>query len=217
MDPKLAAFFLLSLALTVTPGVDMALVTRNTLSRGRAAALATTLGVTSGLPVHAFMSAVGLSVLLSQSAAAFEIVKLLGAAYLFYLGIRTFITAGKQGKATVPGGSTAEPDLIRQEGRNLYTRSYIEGLLTNLLNPKVALFYLTFLPQFMSPGDPVIARSLLLAGIHAGLGILWLTVYAYFVSRLSAVLNRARVRRNIERVTGAMLMAFGLRLLWERR
>lgn len=217
MDQKLVAFFLLSAALTITPGVDMALVTRNTLSRGRAAALATTLGVTSGLPVHAFLSAVGLSVLLSQSAAAFEMVKLLGAAYLFYLGIRTFVTAGKQDKATAHRKATAEADPGRQEKRNLLIHSYREGLLTNLLNPKVALFYLTFLPQFMSLGDPVVAKSLLLAGIHAGLGILWLTLYAYFVSRLSALLNRAVVKRNIERVTGALLVAFGLRLLWERR
>src|SRR4051794_24431316 len=97
MDPKLIAFIVLSTALTVTPGIDMALVTRNTLSRGRTAAFVTTLGICSGLPVHAFLSAVGLSVILSRSALAFEIVKLLGAGYLIYLGIRTFATAGKQG------------------------------------------------------------------------------------------------------------------------
>src|SRR5437764_11162583 len=97
MDQKLIAFIILSAALTVTPGIDMALVTRNTLSRGRAAAFATTLGITSGLPIHAFLSAVGLSVILSRSALAFEIVKFLGAAYLIYLGVRTFVTAGKQG------------------------------------------------------------------------------------------------------------------------
>jgi threonine/homoserine/homoserine lactone efflux protein len=95
VDPKLIAFIVLSAILTVTPGVDMALVTRNTLSRGRSAAFATTLGVTSGLPIHAFLSAVGLSVILSRSALAFETVKFLGAGYLLYLGIRTFIMAGK--------------------------------------------------------------------------------------------------------------------------
>jgi threonine/homoserine/homoserine lactone efflux protein len=108
-----------------------------------------------------------------------------------------------------------QPPVSRQEGRPAL--SYVEGLFTNLLNPKVALFYLTFLPQFISPGDPVIARSLLLAGIHAALGVIWLTVYAYFVSKLSELLNRPRVKRNIERVTGALLVGFGLRLVWEQR
>lgn len=212
MDSKLIAFFLISAVLTITPGVDMALVTRNTLRRGRVAAFATTLGVTSGLPIHAFLSSVGLSVLLSQSAQAFEVVKLLGAGYLLYLGIRTFISAGRGDAATDPeqgahGGS------LPPGGSSGFRRSYMEGLTTNLLNPKVALFYLTFLPQFIQPGDPVVLRSLLLASIHAGLGILWLTTYAYFVSKLSALLNRPRIKRNIERVTGAVLVGFGVRLL----
>src|SRR5439155_8993270 len=99
----------------------------------------------------------------------------------------------------------------------ILARSYVEGLLTNLLNPKVALFYLTFLPQFISPGDPVLQKSLLLAGIHITLGLVWLSVYAYFVSRLSALFSRADMKRRLERVTGALLIALGLRLVWERR
>ncbi len=223
MDPKITAFFLIAAALTVTPGVDMALVTRNTLRRGRKATFFTTLGITSGLPVHAFLSAVGLSIILSQSAAAFEVVKLLGAGYLFYLGVRTFLSAGKddEGHASAGENVVAEvpekgPVGSRSSGR-LYAHAYMEGLLTNLLNPKVALFYLTFLPQFLSPGDPVVPKSLLLAGIHAGLGVVWLTIYAYFVSRLSQIMNRPTVKRNIERVTGAILVGFGLRLVWEQR
>ncbi|MFL5734234.1 MAG: LysE family translocator [Chloroflexia bacterium] len=97
------------------------------------------------------------------------------------------------------------------------TRSYFEGLLNNLLNPKVALFYLTFLPQFISPGDPVVAKSLLLAGIHVTMGLVWLTLYAYFVSRLSLLFSSAAVKRRLERVTGALLIALGLRLVWEKR
>ncbi len=196
----------------------MALVTRNTLRKGRRAAFLTTLGIVSGLPVHAFLSAVGLSVILSQSAVAFEVVKYLGACYLFYLGLRTILTAGKEGSHSTPtsgGAGIEQPFAPRREGRPAL--SYVEGLFTNLLNPKVALFYLTFLPQFISPGDPVIARSLLLAGIHGGLGVIWLTIYAYFVSKLSELLNRPRVKRNIERVTGALLLGFGLRLVWEQR
>ena len=220
MDTKLWAFVAFSAVLTITPGVDMALVARSALSRGRNAAFMTTLGIITGLPVHAFLSAVGLSVILSQSALAFETVKLLGAGYLVYLGVRTIISAGKSGgrhdkQTGVPATTTQA--LSRKETLRIYRRSYIEGLLNNLLNPKVALFYLTFLPQFMSPGDPVIARALLMGLIHAAEGIIWLMLYAYFLSRLSELMNRPSVKRNIERVTGLLLVGLGVRLVWEKR
>ncbi|MDQ5826702.1 MAG: LysE family translocator [Chloroflexota bacterium] len=220
MDAKLWAFVLVSAVLTITPGVDMALVARSALSRGRNAAFMTTLGIITGLPIHAFLSAVGLSVILSQSALAFETVKLLGAGYLIYLGVRTIVSAGKGGgKHDQQAGVEAAqpPALSRAETRRLYLRSYVEGLLNNLLNPKVALFYLTFLPQFMSPGDPVVARSLLMSLIHAAEGIIWLMLYAYFLSRLGAIMNRPRVKRNIERATGLLLVGLGVRLVWEKR
>lgn len=198
----------------------MALVARSALSRGRNAAFMTTLGIITGLPVHAFLSAVGLSVILSQSALAFETVKLLGAGYLVYLGVRTIISAGKSGgkrdKQTSMLPTTMQA-LNRKETLRIYRRSYIEGLLNNLLNPKVALFYLTFLPQFMSPGDPVIARALLMGLLHAAEGIIWLMLYAYFLSRLSELMNRPSVKRNIERVTGLLLVGLGVRLVWEKR
>lgn len=220
MDAKLWAFVLVSAVLTITPGVDMALVARSALSRGRNAAFMTTLGIITGLPVHAFLSAVGLSVILSQSALAFETVKLLGAGYLVYLGVRTIISAGrssdKHDAQASPQGSTTQLR-TRFETRRLYFRSYVEGLLNNLLNPKVALFYLTFLPQFMSPGDPVVARALLMGLIHAAEGIIWLMLYAYFLSKLSELMNRPSVKRNIERVTGLLLVGLGVRLVWEKR
>jgi threonine/homoserine/homoserine lactone efflux protein len=220
MDAKLWAFVAFSVVLTITPGIDMALVARSALSRGRNAAFMTTLGIVTGLPVHAFLSAVGLSVILSQSALAFETVKLLGAGYLVYLGVRTIISAGKSsGKHDTEAVSQASTLQVRtrEETMSIYRRSYIEGLLNNLLNPKVALFYLTFLPQFMSAGDPVIARSLLMGLIHAAEGIIWLMLYAYFLSRLSQLMSRPSVRRNIERVTGLLLVGLGVRLVWEKR
>lgn len=220
MDAKLWAFVAFSAVLTITPGVDMALVARSALSRGRNAAFMTTLGIITGLPVHAFLSAVGLSVILSQSALAFETVKLLGAGYLIYLGVRTIISAGKSdGKHDTQAAIQASTPQARtrEETLRIYRRSYVEGLLNNLLNPKVALFYLTFLPQFMSPGDPVIARSLLMGLIHAAEGIIWLMLYAYFLSKLSELMSRPSVKRNIERVTGLLLVGLGVRLVWEKR
>ena len=96
-------------------------------------------------------------------------------------------------------------------------RAFLQGFLTNILNPKVAIFYLTFLPQFISPGQPVLRRSLLLASIHIAMGFAWLSGYAWFVDRLGAVLTRPRVKVWLERVTGGVLVALGARLAWERR
>ncbi len=156
---------------------------------------------------------------LSQSAVAFEKVKLIAEGYLIYLGVRTIISAGRSGgkHSRVAAQEVVEQAPDRVATRKAYLRSYVEGLLNNLLNPKVALFYLTFLPQFMSPGDPVLARSLLMGLIHAAEGIIWLMLYAYFLSRLSELMNRPAVKRNIERVTGLLLVGLGVRLVWEKR
>jgi threonine/homoserine/homoserine lactone efflux protein len=94
---------------------------------------------------------------------------------------------------------------------------FLQGFLTNILNPKVAVFYLTFLPQFISPGEPVLRRSLFLAGIHIAMGLVWLSAYAWFVDQLGAVLTRPRVKAWLERTTGALLIALGVRLAWARR
>ena len=95
--------------------------------------------------------------------------------------------------------------------------AFRQGFLTNVLNPKVAIFYLTFLPQFIAPGQPVLTRSLMLASIHIAMGLVWLTAYAWFIDRLGSVLTRPAVKAWLERVTGGLLVAIGARLAWERR
>ena len=216
MDSQVLAFAGIAAILTITPGNDMALVMRNTLARGRRAALATSVGICSGLLVHATLSALGLSAVLSQSAAAYEVVKLAGAAYLVWIGIQSWRTAGHAASTT---GARDEPGQPQRSGvpAGGVLRSALEGLLSNVLNPKVALFYLTFLPQFVGPGDPVLRKSLLLATLHIVMGLVWLSFYVYLLGRLSQLLARANVRRRLERVTGALLIGLGLRLAWERR
>ncbi len=212
MDPHILMFLGLAVVLTITPGADTALVTKNTLSHGRPAALATTLGISTGLMVHATMSGLGLSAILNESALAFEIVKWIGAAYLVFIGLRSLF-----GKGHLAAAAHAEAPTEAGSGRQVWRRAYTQGLLTNVLNPKVALFYLTLLPQFMVPGDAVLLKSLLLAGIHITLGLVWLSTYAYFLSRLSDMLMRPAVRQRLERVTGLLLLALGVRLAWEHR
>jgi RhtB (resistance to homoserine/threonine) family protein len=217
LDPQLTAFFILSAALTVTPGADMALVTRNTLSYGRVPAFFTTLGISTGVATHAFLWAIGLSAIISQSATLYEAVKIVGAAYLVFLGVRSLLGPGKQKEAQAASEADRPVTHDTRGDNKLLARSFSQGLLTNVLNPKVALFYLTFLPQFIAPTDPVIQKSLMLAGIHITLGLIWLTTYSYLEDRLSDLLMRPDTKRKIERVTGALLIALGVRLVWERR
>lgn len=204
LDGQFLAGLVVLALLTISPGADMALVAKITLERGRRAALIATLGICSGLFVHATLSALGLSVILTTSAEAFTVVKLVGAAYLAFLGAQALRHSFRHETAeSLPRRRTGTP--------------FFEGLLSNVLNPKVAVFYLTFMPQFISPGDNVFARSIAFAVAHAIMGILWLSAYAYVLSRIGALLGRAGLRRWLERATGGVLIALGARLALERR
>jgi RhtB (resistance to homoserine/threonine) family protein len=212
IDNQVLAFAGIAAILTVTPGADTMLVMRSVFARGQRAGLLTSLGICSGLFFHATLSALGLSLILVRSATAFSIVKLLGACYLIYLGGQSLWRAFRH-DARQPSAHEGFVNKQRKE----WWQSFLEGLLTNVLNPKVAIFYLAFLPQFISPGDSVLAKSLLLAGIHFMLGILWLSLVTMFLGKVRAFLIRPRVQRTIEATTGAVLIAFGARLAMERR
>ena len=230
MDSQLLAFVGLAAALTLLPGSDMALVLRSVVANGRRAGLVTALGVCSGLTVHASAAALGISTLLAASATAFTTLKLLGGAYLVFLGARMIVTTWRRGRGD-PGDSAAA--VGREEHPLASTRvgavrhpgstgggdaaAFATGFVTNVLNPKVAVFYLTILPQFVSPGDPVLRTCLLLGGIHIAMGLVWLSAYVWLLGRIAGVLTRPRVRRAVERVTGGLLVGLGLRLAWARR
>jgi RhtB (resistance to homoserine/threonine) family protein len=206
IDSQVLAFTGVAALLTLTPGSDTMLVVRSALVRGRRAGLLTVLGICCGLFIHATLSAVGLSVVLVQSARAFEILKLAGAGYLLCLGLQSIWSAAR---GALPAERTVGPVGAR--------RAFAEGLLNNVLNPKVAVFYLAFLPQFVGPGDPVLAKSILLASIHFAQGIVWLSLVTLFVARLRGTLTRPRVQRALESLTGLVLVGFGVRLAMERR
>ena len=207
LDPELIGFALVAGVVTVIPGADMALVARSVLTHGRRAGYVTSAGVCTGLWIHAVASALGISTILMTSAVLFSWVKLAGALYLVVLGALSLRRALAQGDLHDAAGETAPGT----------ASAFVQGLLSNLFNPKVALFYLTLLPQFIRPGDPVLARSLLLAGVHVVIGLVWLAFYAYSLGRLGAVLRRPRVRRVLEGATGLVLIGLGGRLAWERR
>ena len=226
MTSSLLAFIPVALLLTLIPGADTALVTRNALALGLRGARWTILGICTGCLIHATASALGLSAILATSARAYEIVKYVGAAYLVWIGVQGIWNAqnvvGSESK-TLTRFYQRRPWVSAQrradggERTAVSGRPFTQGFLTNILNPKVALFYLTFLPQFIPTGAPILRTSLLLAMIHNALGFAWLSIYARFVDRLRVALTRPVVKAWLERVTGGALVLLGARLAWSRR
>ncbi len=212
MDPQLWAFLLVATLLAVTPGADTLLVARNVLGRGRTAGLATIAGIAAGCFVHAALSAVGVSLILVRSAEAFHALKWGGAAYLVILGIQS-IRGWWHADDVAPDAAAAD----RERRGSRRGRSFLEGLLTNVLNPKVGLFYLAFLPQFIRPGDPVFARSLLLGALHVGIGVVWLSLLSLSLVRIRPLVESRLWRARLEGASGAVLIALGIRLAAERR
>jgi RhtB (resistance to homoserine/threonine) family protein len=205
--PHLVAFASVAAVLTIAPGADTALVTRFALARGRRAAFAAIVGIATGCAVHATFSALGLSVVLARSAALYHAIKIAGAAYLVYLGARTLWDTRRGRKANA--ARTSETASTRVDAT---LGAFGTGLLTNLLNPKVAIFYLTFLPQFVDARAPLLPQSLALAGVHIVMGLVWLGAYVQFLSLFRRAFERPRVKRWMERATGAVLVAFGLKI-----
>jgi threonine/homoserine/homoserine lactone efflux protein len=211
MNPQWIIFLSITAVLTITPGADTALVTRNTIARGRLAAFFTTLGICLGCLTHATLSALGLAAVLNRSEVWFNTVKLAGAIYLIYIGATSLWSAirHRQHQAEL---AQPPPEITGQR-----LRSFTEGLFSNLLNPKVMLFYFTFLPQFIAPGEPLLKKSLLLALIHVAMGLVWLTVFASLLHTMRGIFSRSAIRRRLEAVTGGLLIAFGLKLAFAKR
>lgn len=208
MAESALAFAGVAALLTVSPGADMALVARSALAEGRGAAFATTLGICLGLVIWAVASAVGLAALLAASSTAFLVVKVAGAAYLVALGAWT-VARGLR------GGSGPPDDVPPRSARR--GTAFRQGLVSNLLNPKIAVFYTTVLPQFIAPGDPALLVSLTLVTVHVAISLAWLSGYAYALASAAAVLQRAGVRRALDCLTGAVLMGLGARLAFVER
>jgi threonine/homoserine/homoserine lactone efflux protein len=193
------AFLGVSAVVIVTPGQDTALTIRNTLLGGRRAGTSTALGVAAGQAVWALATSAGVAALLRASEPAFLMIKLAGAAYLVWLGLRT-IFGHYEPKSDWPGGGTGT--------------AFRQGLVSNLGNPKMAIFFGSLLPQFASPS---FAGLLALGLCFCSLTLAWLSAYAVAVARAGDFLRRTRVRRTLDRVTGAVLVGLGIRLAAEQR
>jgi RhtB (resistance to homoserine/threonine) family protein len=210
MGIHLWAFLGISLLVIVAPGPDTAVVTKNALLHGRGAALGTSLGVNTGLLIWTITAALGIAAVVRASAVAFTILKLAGAAYLIWLGVQALREARHRSAHAVAG----DDDFHRRMGA---LTGFRQGLLSDLANPKIGLFFTSLLPQFVSPHEPVLVPFLLLGGLFVVMTLTWLCGYALLAARISGVLTRPPVKAALDRVTGVVLIGLGLRLALERR
>jgi threonine/homoserine/homoserine lactone efflux protein len=197
--------------LTITPGLDTALVLRTAAVEGRKQALLAGVGICFGCLLWGAAASFGLSALLAVSGFAYSVLRIVGAIYLGYLGIKLLTRA----LARTSSHRTAEPVLQEHKGGDgsLWLR---RGLLTNLLNPKVGVFYLSFLPQFIPAGVQVWSFSILLASIHAAEGLLWFLLLTNATDWLSSWLKQRRVVMALDSAMGAIFIWFGLKLAFEK-
>jgi threonine/homoserine/homoserine lactone efflux protein len=205
-DTTLLAFAGVALLLAITPGPDMATITRNGLVYGRRGVLLTALGIGTALVGWTAAAAFGVAAVLAASAVLFTAVKLAGAAYLAYLGVRSLLASRKPHHAQDLGSAPLAPA----------HRIYRTGFLSAMLNPKLGVFFITLLPQFVRPGQPVLPRMLLLGVIFSLIGVAWMACYGILLTRLRDVIDTPRVRAWMERVSGLVLVGFAARLAVEK-
>jgi threonine/homoserine/homoserine lactone efflux protein len=200
------AFLGVSAVVIVTPGPDTALTIRNALTGGRRGGVLTALGVATGQATWTLAAAAGVAAVLRASEPLFVALKLAGAAYLVFLGARTLLAALR--RSSDGGGHPRSRPVAAVSG------SYGQGLISNLANPKMAIFFTSLLPQF---GGTSFAALFALGLVFCTMTLVWLSAYGLVVAKAGDVLRRARVRRTIDTVTGTVLVAFGLRLAAESR
>lgn len=196
---QIAAFLGVSAVVIVTPGQDTALTIRNTLLGGRRAGVATAAGVVAGQLVWAVAASVGLSAVLLASEPVFMAIRLAGGAYLVLLGLQALLAAARGARADQPGSTRRRAP-------------YRQGLLSNLGNPKMAIFFTSLLPQFGSSFGSMLALGV----VFAAFTLAWLSAYAAAVAKAGSALRSRRVRRMLDAVTGTTLVAVGLRLASDR-
>jgi RhtB (resistance to homoserine/threonine) family protein len=209
MGAHVWSFLPVAALLIVVPGPDTALVTKNAVLHGRSAALGTSLGVTMGLVVWTVATALGLAAVVRASALAFTALKIVGAAYLIWLGVQALRTARHRPAAGVVG----RPMRTHLAGRG----GFRQGLASDLANPKIAVLFTSLLPQFVAARTPTLMPFLLLGAIFVTMTLLWLLGYSLLAAKASGTLQRPAVARALERFTGVVLIGLGLRLATESR
>jgi RhtB (resistance to homoserine/threonine) family protein len=200
-------FVVMCILLIILPGPDTAIATKNTLTVGRTGGFRTIFGTCCALLIHTMAAVVGLSAIIVKSAFVFSIFKYFGAVYLVYLGIKT-LWALRQNK-TAPTEMSAESKYGNKS-------CFKQGFLTNLLNPKVAVFFLTFLPQFVDAGSSSFIPFLIMGITYTLLTALWFLFYIYLLNQIRTFMKKPRTQMWMEGITGTILIGFGVKLALEK-
>lgn len=201
-------FVIMSILLIILPGPDTAITTKNTISAGQSAGLKTLFGICCALLIHTLAAVVGLSAIIVKSALLFSIFKYVGAVYLVYLGIKALWSL--KNKTTSAGSESTN------ESKYANKSFFKQGFLTNILNPKVAVFFLTFLPQFVDTGADTFIPFIIMGMTYTVLTAIWSVFYVYLINQISAFMKKPRTQTIIEGLTGAVLILFGIKLALEK-
>jgi RhtB (resistance to homoserine/threonine) family protein len=209
MGAHLLVFVGVAAIVILVPGPDTAVVTKNVLLHGRRTALGTSLGVSAGLSVWTLAAAVGVASVVRASAVAFTVLKLAGALYLVWLGVEALRTTRRTDSAA--GLSAVDrPALGALHG-------FRQGFLSDLANPKIGIFFTSLLPQFVNPAHSVLLPFLALGAVFVLMTLTWLSAYCLIAERAAETLLRPRVKAAMDRFTGIVLIALGVRLATEHR
>ncbi|MFJ8460980.1 LysE family translocator [Lysinibacillus xylanilyticus] len=208
---NISVFLVMCILLIILPGPDTAIATKNTLTVSRKGGLQTLLGSCCGLLIHTFAAVIGLSAIIVKSAYVFAILKYVGAVYLCYLGVKTLWAL--RAIRTQPPVVLDETQI---DHKYSHQSCFKQGLLTNVTNPKVAVFFLTFLPQFVDGTSGTFMPFLIMGLIYTVLTGFWFVFYVYLLDKISAFMKKPTTKAVIEGLTGAVLIGFGIKLALEK-
>jgi RhtB (resistance to homoserine/threonine) family protein len=201
-------FVITCILLIILPGPDTAIATKNTLTVGRTGGFKTMFGNCCALLIHTFAAVLGLSAIIMKSALLFSVFKYIGAVYLVFLGIKT-LWALRNKKVAATTEMTAKN---KYENKSCFK----QGFLTNILNPKIAVFFLTFLPQFVDPGSNTFIPFLIMGIAYTVLTAVWFLFYIFLLNQISAFMKQPKTQTVIEGITGTVLIGFGIKLALEK-
>ncbi|ETI68751.1 LysE family translocator [Neobacillus vireti] len=201
-------FVLMCIFFIILPGPNTAIVTKNTVTAGKIGGFKTVSGICCALLIHTSAAVLGLSAIIVKSALLFSVFKYVGAVYLIYLGVKTlWFLKKKEVAASVE---------MNTKSKMVSTSCFKQGFLTNLLNPKVAILFLTFFPQFVDPGSNTFLPFVIMGTTYTVMTALWSFLYVYLINHISAFMKKPKTQNMIEGITGTILIGFGIRLFLEK-